>query len=233
MAKKVRAQPQICASVSARSVREMERKASASLRLGADLVEFRVDRLDEPDPLEVRSSLRGFAPRAIVTVRSGLEGGSFKGGEAERLELLSQLVSVGPAYVDVELRTAKENPRWVGSLPKKTKKIVSWHDFHGTPGTGALERTCRDAIRRGDFAKVVTTATRLEDNARVLRLSEEHRGRVVAFCMGEMGVASRLLSLLVGAPLAYASLPDESVAPGQLSISTMLEFRGLVPEEGR
>ena len=34
--------------------------------------------------------------------------------------------------------------------------------------------------------------------------------------------------VLILAPLVYAALPNEAVAPGQLSIPAMIEFRGLV-----
>jgi 3-dehydroquinate dehydratase len=36
------------------------------------------------------------------------------------------------------------------------------------------------------------------------------------------------MSMGMRAPLVYAALPDEGVAPGQLSIRAMVEFRGLV-----
>ncbi len=78
---------------------------------------------------------------------------------------------------------------------------------------------------------MVTTATKLEDNVSALRLCEENPGKVTAFCMGEEGASSRLLSMFMQAPIAYAALPNDAVAPGQLSISTMIEFRGLVPNE--
>jgi 3-dehydroquinate dehydratase len=46
--------------------------------------------------------------------------------------------------------------------------------------------------------------------------------------MGTLGMVSRVVSMRVGAPLAYASIPDETVAPGQLSISMMRKLRGMV-----
>ena len=51
---------------------------------------------------------------------------------------------------------------------------------------------------------------------------------MIAFAMGERGVISRILSPLMGAPIAYACLPGEAVAPGQLTISELREFLKLV-----
>lgn len=227
MGKRVRSK--VCASVSAPSLAEMQRKAERALELGSDLVEFRVDALaGRVEPEEVASKLRRFAGAAVFTVRSKREGGGFSGDERARLGLMSRLAELRPAYMDVELSTATENERWLGSLPGTVKKIVSWHDFHGTPDMSTLRKTCERELERGSVAKVVTTATKVEDNLSTVRLCSENPGKVVSFCMGELGAVSRVMSMGARAPLVYAALPHDAVAPGQLSIPTMLEFRGLL-----
>jgi 3-dehydroquinate dehydratase len=45
--------------------------------------------------------------------------------------------------------------------------------------------------------------------------------------MGELGIISRVVSMRLGAPLVYASLPNEPVAPGQLSIPVMQILRSM------
>ena len=84
----------------------------------------------------------------------------------------------------------------------------------------------------GAVAKVVTTAKSVDDNATTLRLCSEFPGRVVSFCMGELGLPSRLMSMFFQSPILYSALPNEPVAPGQLSIQTMLAFRSLIQEHG-
>jgi 3-dehydroquinate dehydratase len=39
---------------------------------------------------------------------------------------------------------------------------------------------------------------------------------------------SRVVAMQLGAPVAYVSIPDEALAPGQLSISTMRTLRRMV-----
>lgn len=223
------ARTRYCTSISADSLEEMVQKTDHAFYFGTDLVEFRIDRLmSRVTSAEIVAKLEKYAPRAVVTVRPSKEGGGFTGSEIERLGLLDSLARMRPAYIDVELSAAKENQRWFEGLPRRVERIISWHDLRGTPEAPELERVCEEELERGAIAKVVTTATTMEDNLRTLGLCAKHPGKAVSFCMGELGAPSRLLSMLLHAPLVYASLPHEAVAPGQISISTMREFRGLM-----
>jgi 3-dehydroquinate dehydratase type I len=171
------AQSKICASIGAGSLNEMVKKADRALSLGSDLVEFRIDTLvGAPSAAEAVRRLKRFARVAVVTVRSNREGGRFPGGEEERLGLISRLAEIDPAYLDVELATATENAEWLRSLPTKVRRIVSWHDFRGTPEIASLRSICEKELERGAVAKVVTTATKVEDNLDALRLCNERPG---------------------------------------------------------
>lgn len=191
-------------------------------------MELRIDRLTlESGPRELEAELSAFARRAVITVRSRSEGGGFEGSEADRLDMISRLAKVGQAYLDIELATAKSNPKWLKSLPKGVERIVSWHDFRGTPKLPALERICEEELAYGSLAKVVTTAKSVDDNVTTLELCTRNPGKAVSFCMGELGSVSRVVSMRT-APLVYASIPNEAVAPGQFSISAMIRLRRMV-----
>ncbi len=221
--------PKLCTSVVADSPGEMAKKAKAAFSLGSDLVEFRIDRLTGGEAMSVlESELSVFSRRAIITVRSSREGGGFMGSESHRLDLISRLAGMKPAFLDIELDTARENKDWVKLLPKAVKRIVSWHDFKDTPALKELRSICREELGFGSLAKVVTTARSAEDNLTTLALSEERPGRVISFCMGELGTVSRVVAMRTGTPLVYASMPNEAVAPGQLSVSTMKQLRRMV-----
>ena len=223
------ASPRVCTSVSAESPEELAAKAELALSLGSDLVEFRVDRLTRGlNPRELEAELSVFAKSAVFTVRSATEGGWFKGSEPRRLELVSRLGEMGPAYLDVELSTLKGNKKWAASLPKGVEVIASWHDYEGTPDLKALRATREAELGVGSLAKVVTTARSADDNLATLALCADKPRKTISFCMGELGTVSRVVAMRLGAPLVYASLPDEAVAPGQLSVSTMRKLRSLV-----
>jgi len=224
-----KSETKLCTSVSADSPAELASKAELALSLGSDLVEFRIDWLTKgATPRELEAELSVFADRAVFTVRSSAEGGGFKGSEATRLGLISRLSAMGPAYLDVELATAKANKKWLRSLPREVKRIVSWHDFDGTPELQRLRSILGEESGLGSVAKIVTTATKADDNLTTLALCADEPGKAVSFCMGGLGTVSRVLSMRLGAPLAYASLPNEAVAPGQLSISIMRNLRSMV-----
>lgn len=219
----------LCTSIVADTPEEMAAKAAQAFSLGSELVEFRIDRLSGGISVkEVESKLRRYARRAILTVRSAREGGGFQGNDEERLGIISRLSGLRPAFVDIELATARENQGWLESIPRSAKRIISWHDFRSTPPLPELVQACKEGLKYGALVKIVTTATSVEDNLTALALCERKPGRVIAFCMGEQGVLSRVLSMGVRAPIAYASLPNEAAAPGQLSISTMRRLRGMV-----
>jgi 3-dehydroquinate dehydratase I len=219
----------VCTSVSAESPEDLASKAELAFSLGSDLVEFRIDRLTTGlVPRELEAELSVFAKRAVFTLRSSREGGAFKGTEARRLELISRLAEMGPAFLDVELGTAKANRKWAGSLPKDVEVIASWHDYEGTPDLKALRAIRDDELGVGSLAKVVTTARSADDNLTTLALCADKPRKTISFCMGELGTLSRVVAMRLGVPLVYASLPEESVAPGQLSVSTMKTLRSLV-----
>jgi 3-dehydroquinate dehydratase/shikimate dehydrogenase len=61
-----------------------------------------------------------------------------------------------------------------------------------------------------------------KDNLRALSLSSDTEVPTLAFCMGDMGIPSRILAGKYGAPLTYAAFhSDRAVAPGQLSFDQM------------
>jgi 3-dehydroquinate dehydratase-1 len=219
----LRSRLKLCTAIAAEDPVKMSRKAERALSLGSDLVEFRLDTLKVVKPEMVIRSLSKFADRCVVTLRPRKEGGNFKGSDSTRIGLLSKVCELEPAYADVELETAKKFRSELDQIRGNSRKvIISWHDFESTPSTSKLLSLYRKAKSLGDIAKEVTTARSIEDNALVLSLYK-HSGRsdLIAFCMGDQGALSRIMCLFAGSPFAYTSLPDEAVAPGQLSIQTM------------
>ena len=83
-----------------------------------------------------------------------------------------------------------------------------------------------------DVVKIVTLATRAEDNLRVLALLPQAREMgqdLVAFCMGEQGRLSRVAAPLLGSRWSYASLEKgASSAPGQFTAAEMRTILGML-----
>jgi 3-dehydroquinate dehydratase/shikimate dehydrogenase len=181
---------------------------------GARLVELRIDWLTRaPD---VPRLLKDRPTPVVVTCRRAQDGGRWRGSEEERIRLLRTAIISGADYVDLEDDIAKSIPRY-----GKTKRIVSHHNFQGTP-EHLEEIWAQMAEMNPDIIKLVTLASSPNDCARVLNLIKNAKVPTIAFCMGEFGVWSRVVCGKLGAPFSYAAFSvDREVAPGQLTFQDM------------
>lgn len=216
----------ICVSVVAATMKAALNKMRKGFPL-ADLLEMRVDYIKDLDMEVLFRAKRG---RLLVTNRSRKEGGAFAGTEQERIRVLTEAVSLGADYVDVEAGTEdalmEEVRRAIRRHGGETRLIVSYHNFRRTPSLRILQRKVDACIGCGaDIVKIVTTAWAVEDNLRVLSLipyAQKKGKKAIAFCMGEKGRISRIVSPLMGACLTFASLRQgEESAPGQLTVEEM------------
>ncbi len=183
----------------------------------ADLVEIRFDyiKMDELDKsIEVASSIRD---RAIFTCRAKDEGGKFEGSDEERIDIIKRLIDIKPMLVDIEYNTLLKYKFDADNI------LVSWHNFEYTPSKEELSKQMNEMLKFSKNIKIVTFAKNFIDNISILELYNEISDeRLVAFCMGEFGMASRVLSMLYGSPFTYTTL-DKPVAPGQLQIDHLVK----------
>jgi len=192
----------------------------------ADLIELRVDYLRSID-LEVL--LRKRQKPFIVTNRRKEEGGKYRGEEKKRLSVLEKAIDLEADYIDVELATETSFLKNLIRNKKKTQVILSFHNFRRTPSLIELQKLFIRMIRLGaDVIKIVPFAKSWEDNLTVLSLipfAKERKQKIVAFCMGEKGKISRIVSPLLGAAWTYASLDkNKTSAPGQLTVQELTEL---------
>jgi 3-dehydroquinate dehydratase type I len=214
----------ICVSIARENLDAMYLDAQKAFKDGADLVELRLDYLKLPDLGAVKKKFKALEDKTILTIRKREEGGRFQGSETKRIALLRQLQGWKAAYKDVELNTLSDS-----KLKVNARTIVSWHDFSSTPSAKVMKAKLSAALEYGGIAKIVTTARKLSDNLTVLSLySEEMKGRLIAFCMGEDGKISRILAPMLGSPLMYGCLEGAVVAPGQIPISELRGFYELL-----
>ena len=189
----------------------------------ADLIELRVDSLKPPSLRELLGA--GEKPR-IVTPRRKEEGGKFAGEERDRLKILKEACALGAAYVDVEVGSGRRFLKETFACRRRTRIILSFHDFQKTPSPQELERLLIRMIGFGaDVVKIVTYAQSFEDNLSVLALipSARKKGqKILSFAMGAKGRMSRIFAPFLGAAWTYAALEKEKAsAPGQLTVQEM------------
>ena len=158
----------------------------------------------------------------LATVRRREDKGRFKGTEDERRMLLRQAIVAGFDWVDIEEDLIKSIPRY-----GKTKRIVSYHNFNEVPADlHAIFRRMHEAD--ADVIKIACMPNQIEDVARVLELVRVSKKPTIAFCMGDMGVASRLVQGVLGAPFTYAALnPERLPAPGMMTVGQLQNIYGV------
>lgn len=189
----------------------------------ADLIELRVDYLHR---VNLASLLEGRQRPFIVTHRREEEGGNYRGEEKERLAVFQEAIDLEGDYIDLELATEKSFLRNLIRNKGGTQVILSSHNFQRTPSSKELQRLFVQMIRLGaDVVKMVSFARSWEDNLIILSMipfARKRRQKIVAFCMGEKGKISRILSPYFGAAWTYASVSRaKSSAPGQLTVDEM------------
>lgn len=149
---------------------------------------------------------------------------------------LCRAIVAGARYVDVEIEAPKVMSKRVRNVAHEngTVFIRSFHDFEKTDAEDNLRAAIVKCHYHGaDMVKIVTMAQNKEDVQRVMGLYEWCRGLndslaeladggLVAFCMGEAGVRSRIDCLAYGAPFTYAAMSEaEAAAPGQIPFEKM------------
>src|SRR5215470_13586975 len=91
--------PLLCVTVTAATTAELRRRRDEVA--DADLIELRLDSVADPD---AAGALAGRRRPVIVTCRPTWEGGHFDGSEEERKRVLSEALTLGAEYVDLEWR---------------------------------------------------------------------------------------------------------------------------------
>ena len=184
---------------------------------GAKLVELRLDYIN--GEVNLKRLIADRPCPVVITCRRAADGGKFTGSEQQRVLLLRTAIAEGVEYVDLEDDVAATIPRF-----GRTKRIISLHDFRKTPDN--LE----DIHNRlsgldPDIVKICTMANHPHDNLRMLELTRRSKVPTIGLCMGDIGIATRILAGKFGAPFTYATFHHERVlAPGQLSFQQMTEI---------
>ncbi len=211
------------------------RQAREAVSLGAKYIEYRFDYFENYDKLDYKRFANSVDVPIIFTFRGTTEGGMAVIDEEKRQKIVLSYPSFGPDYIDIEWNSDK---LFLKDLIKKGKDagvkfIISWHDMEKTLPLSEIEEVIEqikqlplDFSIGNDIIKVVTTAVQFRDNINILRFCKSARVgnfQLIAFCMGQLGILSRVLSPAMGAVFSYASV-GEKTAAGQIHIADFVEM---------
>jgi 3-dehydroquinate dehydratase/shikimate dehydrogenase len=218
----------VCVAIIGSSAAEMLEKANSVVK-ETPFLEFRLDYLEKP--LLALPKLKQFladnsAATAIATCRRSANGGKFDGNVAAELEVLMKAATSGFQITDVELETAEVLKK--GELQKLRDTgialILSHHDFATTKDLDAV--FARMEPFAPDFYKIVPTAKTLSDNVTLIHFLEhkDDHSNIIAICMGEPGIISRVLGVRAGSAFTFAAATaGEETGPGQIAARTLIE----------
>ncbi len=201
----------ICVVIGRTRHKMVQAEIQEAARQGAKFIELRLDFLAKPP--DFKRLLQDKPCAILATVRRPADGGRWAHPEDARRLLLRQAIVGGVDWVDLESDVIAAIPRF-----GKVKRIVSYHNLDGVPKD--LEKI-HEAMCKvdADVVKIAVRARSATDNLRVLDLLRSPAKPTVAFCMGDMGLPSRILGAKFGAPFTYGAFnPERGIAPGLPSV---------------
>ncbi len=214
--KKVYSETKIAIPIFQKKKEDIIRVANECIIKGADILELRIDGMENPNPKTVKEIIEEINFPTIATNRTTREGGSFKGSDKDRIAILRECADVAD-FVDVELQT---NRKLIESITETgVKTIISYHNFKMTPDLDFLIDIVNQEKELGDIAKIAVMPNNLEDTLTVLAILS-HFDDTVAISMGELGSYTRVIASKFNAPFTFAVVND-TTAPGQIDIDTM------------
>ena len=188
--------PAVVVSLTGPSLAHARAQARRAIDAGADVLELRVDLLEEagtlaaPEPLDAAAAaarilecLRGLgetidgAAPLLLTCRTAAEGGRARLDDASYGTLLRSVLDGftdwvpqrRPAAIDVEVQ--RGCLKWVCEQAHGLgiDVVASFHDFEATPADDLLEEVlARMACEDADLAKIAVWPTSADDVARLL-----------------------------------------------------------------
>lgn len=188
----------ICISVTPES-RNFAKVDILNAAAQSDLVELCLDRLIKtPD---IGDLISGFETPILVSCRRPEDGGQFKGTDSERIQLLKQAIIAEPAYIELDLETARQVPRF-----GKTKRVISYTSLK-KPLSQVDDIFDEMVEAKADVIKFTWPTPTLQTAWPLLAaISQKREIPVVGLGLGAAGITFSLLGIKYGSPWIYAAL---------------------------
>ena len=203
----------ICTVVTGSNLKEFLKNLEKIQEI-SEMVELRVDHIKNLSENDLKLIRKKTIKEAIFTSR--------------RKEIILKALDLGFDYIDVEFSLIEELKL---SKFKKTKRIISFHDYKKTPNIQELTLTI-NRMRKCNV-EVLKIATMVNDNQDIknlfqILLNKKKNEKIIMVGMGGKGQITRILGPLLGSFLTFASTTHGETAPGQINIKKMKNFYKLL-----
>ena len=195
-------------------------KVSVSDYRTADIVEWRADFLSADEILEMAPKFfeKFKESKILFTLRTVREGGNIQVSEKKYLQILKEILTYNPAYIDVEFFT--HGPSFAALKDFRDQMVLSYHNFDEVP-SDLTNRLIKMHEEGTAFVKVAVMPERECDVLDLLQITRdmtlEYGDHFISMAMGDLGRLSRISGYLTGSCWTFASLENSS-APGQISL---------------
>lgn len=206
----------LAAVITAKTSREISKDIKKADN--ADLIELRTDYIKNPDYKKLEKIIKKCKKPLIITCRKKNGAGFYGSGRIFLADYIDIECSAGNIPIINKIKT------YISDGKINTKLIVSYHNFKGTPDN-IKEIYHKIKILNPDIIKIATNANSIADNFKIfdlIKLANKEGKKLTAFCMGPYGQFSRVLSVIIGSQITYASLGiGKESAGGQLTLNEM------------
>ncbi|MBS4028556.1 MAG: shikimate dehydrogenase [Ignavibacteriales bacterium] len=220
----------LCVSLFVENISDTIRKAKRAILIGADIIEFRLDNVEQESfLLEVffeQLKKEKLFSKSIFTVRSNKEFGKWKYSEKERRDFLLQIASHKPRFLDVEFTIGNKFIQQIQNISPRTAIILSSHRKQISSSQlfslyGKMKSLNCDVIKIAIETKTIEETSPLFS---LLEKAKQENQKLIAIGMGRNGEITRILAPKFNAFLTFASLDDSlQTANGQISLQTFLD----------
>ncbi|MBQ9205271.1 MAG: type I 3-dehydroquinate dehydratase [Treponema sp.] len=205
--------PLICLCLTAPTVAE-DLALIEKYRKYIDLVELRVDLLDDDERLTIRDFPSQAGIPCILTIRRTVDGGQYSEGEASRSMLFARALAFASedkqknfAYVDFE-EDFRISSLQDAAMAYGTKIIRSFHDMKN-PVANLAEKLQAMHESPYEIPKVAFMPHTLKDVSNMyLEMQKFHDSNQIVCAMGALGLPTRILAGKFNSYLSYTSPED-------------------------
>jgi 3-dehydroquinate dehydratase/shikimate dehydrogenase len=225
--------------VNSENYKDLELTIREGIRSGSNFIEFRFDYLKNEDLITTNflRDIKKLIPAtvsSIFTLRHHSEGGKLKINEYKREEIIQRFIEAKPDFIDIEMNSSKDLLKKIKDIldNNNIKLIFSYHNFIKTPDldhsksiVDKFEHILLDELNfniktiNNSVYKLIFTAQEFRDNfipIQICNFYSKLNRNIISFCMGDLGIISRIYCLKSGAFLTYGSFMEET-APGQIN----------------
>ncbi|MBD3228550.1 MAG: type I 3-dehydroquinate dehydratase [Candidatus Lokiarchaeota archaeon] len=225
----------ICVPIANDNLNDIISNAKRALKLDADLLEFRIDYFQDIGLNSIKKfeALTNFQVPMILTCRKKSEGGKANIKENLRIKILHKIIDLKPSYIDLEFSIDNSSLEKLinRAHDNDVEVILSYHNFERTESMAEIENLINSMNKMEcNVLKIVMMAKTIYDNNiafNLLKKTDQNGKEMISFCMGPLGVVSRIMCPFFGSKFTFASL-DIPTAPGQISIQEMKKIHNLV-----